>query len=248
MAGKFFATNFTLEFVLRQMLRPMLLHLFHRIETLPTLWTLDFVEIDERIAQGEGQGQRVLIVSQLIVVEHFRTTQLDFTILECRLQRVEHGTRLTPGNSHPSGQRCGADSEYITAAMKIMVLVEVGAPPGRRSALPLPAWSTRCEGDGTGRGAYGARYFFRFSRLLCFLSGERVTYRRHNTTHLDTRGHMRATPDAALLVRPFLTPPALCGPAYNVTYRANTRATLPGGVVCFYDVVGYRLPVNLVIW
>lgn len=95
MAGKFFATNFTLEFVLRQMLRPMLLHLFHRIKTLPTLWTLDFVEIDERIAQGEGQGQRVLIVSQLIVVEHFRTTQLNFTILECGLQRVEHGTRLT---------------------------------------------------------------------------------------------------------------------------------------------------------
>lgn len=95
MAGKFFATNFTLEFVLRQMLRPMLLHLFHRIKTLPTLWTLDFVEIDERIAQGEGQGQRVLIVSQLIVVKHFRTTQLDFTILKCVLQRVEHGTRLT---------------------------------------------------------------------------------------------------------------------------------------------------------
>lgn len=102
MAGKFFATNFTLEFVLRQMFRPMLLHFFHRIETLPALWTLDFVEIDERIAEGEGQGQRVLIVSQLIVVEHFRTTQLDFTIFECGLQRVEHGTRLT-GNSHPGG-------------------------------------------------------------------------------------------------------------------------------------------------
>lgn len=141
MAGKFFATNFTLEFVLRQMLRPMLLHFFHRIKTLPTLWTLDFVEIDERIAQGEGQGQRVLIVSQLIVVKHFRTTQLDFTILECVLQRVEHGTRLTL-----LGTATRADSEYITAAMKMMVLVgRVGAPPeGGRTALPLPAWCTRC--------------------------------------------------------------------------------------------------------
>lgn len=65
--------------------------------------------------------------------------------------------------------------------------------------------------------------FSRFSRLLCFLSGgERVTYRRrrrHNTTHWDTRGHMRATPDAALPVRPFFnTTRSVCGPTYNVTY------------------------------
>lgn len=108
------------------------------------------------------------------------------------------------------------------------------------------------EGDGTGR-AFGARYFSRFSRLLCFLSGgERVTYRRrrrHNTTHWDTRGHMRATPDAALPVRPFLTPLALCVALPTMLLIELIHALRPSrGEVCLYNVVGYRLPVGLVIW
>lgn len=135
-----------------------------------------------------------------------------------------------------------------------MVLVgRVGAPPGGKDRVTTSCVVHTMLKE-TGRDGRSEHVIFsRFSRLLCFLSGgERVTYRRrrrHNTTHWDTRGHMRATPDAALPVRPFLTPLALCVALPTMLLIELIHALrLAGGEVCLYNVVGYRLPVGLVIW